>query len=97
MGTRISSKLIYGIPYDEIPDEFIEKIDQLLDQGELDYTSPWYDSPRSRWIVGIEVPCIGLCREELISNVNSATEYLELFEFGPLELDFKLFVDAHVT
>jgi hypothetical protein len=98
MSVQISSKLIYGIPYAEIPDEFTEKIDQLLYDSELDYTSPFYDSPRSFWIVGVEVQCCGLSTEELILRINSATEYLnEILKLSNTDLEFSLFVDAHVT
>ena len=52
MGIDISAKLIYGIPYADLPEEILEGVDEMLDNGELDYASPYYDAPRDGWIVG---------------------------------------------
>lgn len=55
MGIDISAKLLYGLPYDDIPEEILDEVNELLDNGELDYASPYYDAPRDRWIVGVEI------------------------------------------
>ena len=55
MGIDISAKLIYGLPYSDLPEEILEEVDEMLDNGELEYASPYYDAPRDRWIVGVEI------------------------------------------
>ena len=58
VGIDISAKLIYGCNYSDLPEEILEDVDEMLDAGSLDYASPYYDAPRSEWIVGVE-SCIG--------------------------------------
>ena len=55
MGIYISAKLIYGLPYSDLPEEILKIVDNMLDNGELDYASPYYDAPRNEWIVGVEI------------------------------------------
>ena len=55
MGIDISAKLIYGIPYSDLPEEILEEVNEMLDNGELEYASPYYDAPRGEWIVGVEI------------------------------------------
>ena len=59
MGMQIDSKLIYGMRYidlvDKLSEDQIEELQEALDDGEVDYASPYYDSPRDRWIVGYEI------------------------------------------
>lgn len=45
MGIDISAKLIYGLRYSDVPEDIIERVDEGLDSGELDYASPYYDAP----------------------------------------------------
>ncbi len=59
MGIDISAKLIYGLPYEDIPGEILDEVDEMLDNGDLDYASPYYDAPRDRWIIGVEIECWG--------------------------------------
>ena len=54
MGIHIRAKLIYGLPYSDLPEEVLEEANEMLDDGELEYASPYYDAPRDRWIVGVE-------------------------------------------
>ena len=51
MGIDISAKLIYGLNYSDLPEEILEDVDEMLDSGDLDYASPYYDAPRNEWIV----------------------------------------------
>ena len=37
MGIDISAKLICGIPYSDLPEEILGEVDEMLDNGELDY------------------------------------------------------------
>ena len=55
MGINISAKLIYGCNYSDLPEEILKRVDNMLDNGELDYASPYYDAPRDEWIVGVEI------------------------------------------
>ena len=50
MGIDIGAKLIYGLPYSDLPEEVLEEVDEMLDNGDLDYASPYYDAPRGEWI-----------------------------------------------
>ena len=57
MGIDIDAKLIFGAPYKELAKvEGMENLDDLIDEGELDYASPHYDSDRRHWIVGVALP-----------------------------------------
>ena len=53
----ISAKLIYGLPYSDLPEEILDEVNEMLEDGELEYASPYYDAPRDEWIVGVEVDC----------------------------------------
>ena len=55
MGIDISAKLIYGLPYSDLPEEIREEVNEMLDMGDLDYASPYYDAPRNEWIVGVDM------------------------------------------
>ena len=55
MGVNIEAKLIYGTPYSDLPEEILEDVNEMLDDGSLDYASPYYDAPRDEWIVGVEI------------------------------------------
>ena len=62
MGIHIKGKLIVGLEYDKMvellsltQDEPEEYLDSLLDNGEIDYSSHYYDSPRNMWCVGEDV------------------------------------------
>ena len=55
MGIDISAKLIYGCNYSDLPEEILEEVNEMLDNGELEYASPYYDAPRDEWIVGVEI------------------------------------------
>ena len=61
MGISIEAKLIYGLPAQELTleldEEQQEDLELKLDYGELDYASPFYDSPRNAWVVGVNIPC----------------------------------------
>ena len=55
MGMSIDAKVIYGCYYSELPREVLDDVDEMLNSGELDYASPYYDSNRSDWIVGVQI------------------------------------------
>lgn len=53
MGINSSAKVILGLPYNDIKD--VQDIDQMLDYGDIDAASPYYDAPREEWVVGVEL------------------------------------------
>ena len=73
MGIDISAKLIYGLNYSDLPEEILEEVDEMLDNGELEYASPYYDAPRDRWIVGVEIPAWA----DLNSDLGHRISYVE--------------------
>lgn len=86
MGIDIEARMIHGLPYKDLPEEILEEVDDLLDSGELDYASPWYDSPRHEWIVGVEVDIWGdtlnSAERELHVAAVSAPDILKGLELG---------------
>ena len=36
MGVDIDAKLIYGTPYSDLPEEILEEVNEMLDDGSLD-------------------------------------------------------------
>lgn len=59
MGAMISGKMMVGLPYPEfkasLPEDLHDNFEDSIDCGELDFASPYYDSPRSYWFVGFDV------------------------------------------
>ena len=80
MGIDISAKLIYGLPYSDIPEEILDEVDEMLDNGDLDYASPYYDAPRGDWIVGVEVECYGHAPSEIYDQCKIIEEEHEGFK-----------------
>lgn len=76
MGIFTSAKLIYGIRYSEIPEDIRDEVDQLIDDGELDYASPYYDSDRDAWVVGVEIDCWGASPEDMKESCVDAYDEL---------------------
>lgn len=92
MGIDISAKLIYGCNYSDIPEEILDEVNEMLDDGELDYASPYYDAPRDEWIVGVEVECWGVNHREFDKAMyDSEWRIPEVIN----ELDLKLYVTPH--
>lgn len=69
MGIDISAKLLYGIPYSDLPEEILEEVDDMLDNGDLEYASPYYDAPRGDWIVGVEIRAFGKNHYDLSCSI----------------------------
>lgn len=59
MGMSISAKLMYGMNYEllceHLEDEVVDQLNEMIDDGELDTASPYYDSDREEWFVGYEL------------------------------------------
>ena len=56
MGIYYSAAVVVGLPYDDIEDT--DKVDQLVDDGDLDAQTPYYDGWDSR-IIGFTVHSSG--------------------------------------
>lgn len=100
MGMSIDAMLIYGVPYTDIPEELIEQVDEMLDEGTLDYASPWYDCSREDWIVGIEVYARGHAASEIYNYCKIIEEEYEAFKVlsnHPGIPFMTLWVSPHVT
>jgi len=96
MSIDTDAMLIYGLHYKDIPDEILEEVNEMLDNGELDYASPYYDSDRDYWIVGVKVPAWERGHYDLgytISNIDD--EVPEILRRDDVEL--MMYVSQHVT
>ena len=69
MGIDISAKLIYGCHYSDLPEEILDEVNEMLDNGELEYASPYYDAPRDEWIVGVEIRAFGKSHYDLSCSI----------------------------
>lgn len=96
MGMFISAKLIYGVPYEDIPEDITDDVDEMLDNGELDYASPTYDAPRDEWIVGASVRTDGCDLNDLGERLAFETEYTEGLELIQQHCDLGFYVTPHV-
>ena len=95
MGIDISAKLIYGLPYADLPEEILEEVNEMLDNGELEYASPYYDAPRDEWIVGVEISAWKKGHYDLgyaISQIDD--EILEILVSD--DIDLSVYVTPHV-
>lgn len=70
MGMDVSAKLMYGVSYDDLID--LEDLDDLLDDGDLDYAAPYYDAPRDEWFVGVEVDDYQEGESAMVSAIRKA-------------------------
>ena len=94
---NISAKLIYGLPYSDLPEEILDEVNEMLDMGDLDYASPYYDARRSEWIVGVEVECYGAGGVWELKNHMEDDVYHKIPEcFGDYDLVLGLYVTPHV-
>ena len=95
MGIDIGSGLIYGLPYKDVPDELLDQIDEMLDDGELGYASPWYDSDKQQWVIGLEACIDGMTPSEAKDYLDGLWEDMSqvLKDCGKIAL----YVSAHMT
>ena len=96
MSIDISAKLLYGTPYSDLPEEILEEVDEMLDNDELDYASPYYDAPRDDWIVGVDVECYGVDIVELNNHMEDDVYHKIPECFGDYDLVLGLYVTPHV-
>ena len=95
MGIDISAKLIYGTPYSYLPEEIREEVDEMLDNGELEYASPYYDAPRDRWIVGVEITTWKKGRYDLGYEISQADKEIPEILVSD-DIDLSVYVTPHV-
>ena len=94
MGISIDAKLIYGLPYSYLPEEILEEVDEMLDDGTLEYAIPYYDSPRDGWIVGVGCELWGDDLQNAEREINIASMKLpNLLK----NCDVGFYVTPHVT
>lgn len=96
MGIDIDAKLIYGIPYSELPEDILDEVDEMLDNGDLDYASPYYDAPRDEWIVGAGVNCYGKEIWELKNHLEDDVYHHIPQILRDYDLELGLYVTPHV-
>ena len=96
MGIDIRAKLIYGLPYSDLPEEILEEVDEMLDDGELEYASPYYDAPRDEWIVGVEISAWRRDHYDLgyeISRIDDEIPEILVSD----DIDLSVYVTLHVS
>lgn len=95
MGIDISAKLLYGTPYSDLPEEILEEVDEMLDDGDLDYASPYYDAPRDRWIVGVEISAWKMGQFDLGYKIYQIDEEIPEILVSD-DIDLSVYVTPHV-
>ena len=92
----ISAKLIYGLPYSGLPEEILKIVDNMLDNGELDYASPYYDAPRSKWIVGVEITAWKKGHYDLGYEISQIDDEIPEILVSD-DIDLSVYVTPHVS
>lgn len=95
MGIDISAKLLYGLPYEDIPEEILDEVNEMLDNGELDYASPYYDAPRGDWIVGVEITAWKKGPYDLGYEISQIDDEIPDVLVGD-DIDLRVYVVPHV-
>ena len=95
MGIDISAKLIYGLPYKDIPEEILDEVNEMLDNGDLDYASPYYDAPQGDWIVGVEINAWEKGHFDLGYEISQIDEEIPDVLVGD-DIDLRVYVVPHV-
>lgn len=95
MGIDISAKLIYGLPYEDIPEEILDEVNEMLDNGDLEYASPYYDAPRDEWIVGVEIHAWEKGHFDLGHEISQIEEEVPDVLVGD-DIDLRVYVTPHV-
>lgn len=80
MGISMDAMLLYGVGFDELSG--LEDLDELLDNGEMDYASPSYDCPRNEWVVGVALPSEIAGEAEMLEFIRKAKAEFESITGG---------------
>lgn len=78
MSTSYHAAIVYGLPY-ELANSLIDNLNDLIDEGEIDTFSPYYDAARTDCLIGVEIqrsPDYGY-REVDVQNDESAQERID--------------------
>lgn len=97
MGISTNAFLIMGLKYTDIPLSQRDFIDEMIDTGDLDGASPWYDSDRCDWIVGVIVQDSDRNREIDVTTLNLKIDNAREVFFTLTCLEGKLFMSPNVT
>ncbi|CAN7190884.1 hypothetical protein [Acidovorax sp. LjRoot117] len=92
MGISMDAMLLYGVGFDELSE--LEDLGELLDNGEMDYASPYYDSPRDEWVVGVALPSEIPGEAEMLEFIRQAKAEFESMTGG---LPGRLIVSPNIT
>lgn len=73
MSVDVSSKLMYGLFYKDaiegLTEDAIDKINEKLDDGEIEFASPHYDACRGEWFIGFSLgECFGVNDVEMFTQ-----------------------------
>jgi len=96
MGISTDAKLMVGFNYNEIPKNRKEEFNEMIDDGTLDVASPWYDSDRQHWVVGLPILTNddeGVELPKLVEIINESTAKF----FALTGIKGKIFVSPNVT
>jgi len=96
MGIDVDAKLIYGLHYSDLPEDILEDVDEMLDDGTLDYASPFYDSGKEVWVVGVEIPVWEDGHYDLgyqVSNIHEEVPEILIRD----DIELLMYVTPHVT
>lgn len=98
MGISTNCGLIIGLPYDEfvaalnLEEQDVEGFDELIDNGELDVGSIYYDSPRDENIVGKWVNQPDYLKEVTLENEGDFLKISNELKGQFPDVEFKLYV-----
>ena len=96
MGIDISAKLLYGLPYSDLPEEILEEVNEMLDDGSLDYANPYYDAPRDGWIVGVEIAAWKKGHYDLGYEISQIDDEIPEILVSD-DIDLSVYVTPHVS
>lgn len=92
MGISMSAKLLYGAEYEEL--STLDNLDDMLDEGDLDYASPYYDSDKDSWIVGVQLPRQTAGEAEMVQAIRDAKAEFERLTDG---MPGRIIASPHIT
>lgn len=96
MGIDISAKLIYVCNYSDLPEEILEEVNEMLDNGELEYASPYFDAPRDEWIVGVEIAAWKKGHYDLGYEISQIDDEIPEILVSD-DIDLSVYVTLHVS